>query len=80
MTNILVEGGAEILGSFLDACAIDEVHVFVAPRLLGGSAGRTPIGGLGAATIASALPVVETSVEVIEGDVLVHGRLVIGDW
>src|SRR5260370_1361222 len=45
MTNILVEGGAEVLGSFLDARAIDEIHVAIAPRLVGGGGARTAIGG-----------------------------------
>ncbi len=54
MTNILVEGGSEVLGSFLDAGAIDEVHVFIAPRLAGGSEGRTPVGGHGVDRIAEA--------------------------
>src|SRR5262249_29909909 len=29
MTNVLVEGGAAVLGSLLDADAIDEFHVFI---------------------------------------------------
>src|SRR5262245_22463526 len=41
MTNVLIEGGAEVLGSFLDADAIDEVHVFVAPLLVGGAEAHT---------------------------------------
>jgi diaminohydroxyphosphoribosylaminopyrimidine deaminase / 5-amino-6-(5-phosphoribosylamino)uracil reductase len=32
MTNLLVEGGAQVLGSLFDAELIDEVHVFVSPR------------------------------------------------
>ena len=31
-TNVLVEGGGHLLGSLLDARAIDEVHVFMAPN------------------------------------------------
>ena len=72
-TNILVEGGGELLGSFFDAGAIDEVHVFIAPRIVGGAAARTAIAGLGAARIADALSLGECQVEQIDGDVLVHG-------
>jgi len=35
MRRILVEGGAETLGRFLDAAAIDELHLMVAPIVLG---------------------------------------------
>ena len=46
MTNVLVEGGGRVLGSLLDARQIDEVHVFIAPKLVGGAAapssGRRP--------------------------------------
>ena len=58
MTNILVEGGAGLLGSFLDALAADELHVFVAPKLVGG-AGLAPVGGRGIASIADAMRLAE---------------------
>ncbi len=75
MTNILVEGGAEVLGSFLDARAIDEVHVFIAPRLAGGAHAKTPIGGRGMDRIADALSLVDWTMEAVEGDCYVHGRV-----
>jgi diaminohydroxyphosphoribosylaminopyrimidine deaminase/5-amino-6-(5-phosphoribosylamino)uracil reductase len=75
MTNILVEGGSAVLGSFLDARAIDEVHVFIAPRLAGGAAAKTPVGGRGVEKIAEALTLAEWQVEQVEGDVLLHGRV-----
>jgi diaminohydroxyphosphoribosylaminopyrimidine deaminase/5-amino-6-(5-phosphoribosylamino)uracil reductase len=74
MTNVLVEGGAAVLGSFLDAREIDEVHVFLAPRLAGGHDAKTPIGGRGVEKIAEALTLAELRVESIEGDVYLHGR------
>ncbi len=73
MTNVLVEGGAGVLGSFLDAREIDEVHVFIAPRLAGGTAAKSPIAGAGVEKIADALALAEWHVEMIEGDVYLHG-------
>lgn len=35
LTRLLVEGGAETLGRFLDAGAVDELHLMVAPIVLG---------------------------------------------
>ena len=54
MTNVLVEGGSAVLGTLLDLKAIDEVHVFVAPKILGGAGAPSPIGGAGRSTCACA--------------------------
>lgn len=75
LTNVLVEGGSALLGSFRDAGAIDEVHVFVAPRLLGGTAALTPVGGQGVERVADAMPLAEWEIERLGGDVLLHGRV-----
>jgi diaminohydroxyphosphoribosylaminopyrimidine deaminase / 5-amino-6-(5-phosphoribosylamino)uracil reductase len=73
MTNVLVEGGSRVLGSFRDVLALDEVHVFIAPSLVGGAAAVTPIGGTGADKIASALQLSDLRIEMLESDVLIHG-------
>jgi diaminohydroxyphosphoribosylaminopyrimidine deaminase/5-amino-6-(5-phosphoribosylamino)uracil reductase len=73
MTNVLVEGGAGVLGSFLDAREIDEVHVFLSPRLAGGLDAKTPIGGRGVERIADALALTEWGTQIIDGDVYLHG-------
>lgn len=73
LTNILVEGGAEVLGSFLDAAEIDEVHVFVAPMFVGGGAAKGPVAGLGVARLADALRLASWSVERLEPDLFLHG-------
>ena len=36
MTNVLVEGGGRVLGSFLDEGQVDAVDVFIAPIIEGG--------------------------------------------
>jgi diaminohydroxyphosphoribosylaminopyrimidine deaminase/5-amino-6-(5-phosphoribosylamino)uracil reductase len=74
-TNVLVEGGSEVHGSFLDAGAVDEVHVFIAPRLAGGTAARTSLGGHGAGRIADAVALDRWETESIDGDLYVHGWL-----
>ncbi len=73
LTNVLVEGGAEVLGSFLDTDAIDEVHVFIAAKLLGGKDAKTAITGAGRGRIADSLRLANTTVEVLDGDFYVHG-------
>lgn len=75
MTNILVEGGAKVLGALLDAGEIDEVHAFIAPKLIGG-AGPSPLRGDGRALMADALRLATPKVETIGEDVYVRGRVV----
>ncbi len=74
LTNVLVEGGATVLGSFLDADAIDEVHVFISPRLVGGHNAKNAVGGQGVERLAEALQLCQLRVEVIDEDLYVHGR------
>jgi diaminohydroxyphosphoribosylaminopyrimidine deaminase/5-amino-6-(5-phosphoribosylamino)uracil reductase len=78
-TNVLIEGGGEVLGAFRDARALDAVHVFLAPKLAGGAAARSPMSGQGVETIAQALAVEEWRVEMIEGDVYASGRVVLSE-
>jgi diaminohydroxyphosphoribosylaminopyrimidine deaminase/5-amino-6-(5-phosphoribosylamino)uracil reductase len=73
MTNVLVEGGSGLLGSFLDARAADELHVFIAPKLVGGDTAPSPGGGLGVAAMAEALRVVEFTAAPSGDDVYLHG-------
>jgi len=45
VVNVLVEGGGGVLGSFFDADLLDELHLFIAPKLIGG--GKPAFGGDG---------------------------------
>jgi diaminohydroxyphosphoribosylaminopyrimidine deaminase/5-amino-6-(5-phosphoribosylamino)uracil reductase len=75
VTNVLVEGGAEVFGAIFDADSVDEVHAFIAPRIIGGSA-APPCAGPGVATIADALNLSRPGVEQLGSDVHVYGRIV----
>ena len=75
MTNVLVEGGGRVLGSLLDARQIDEVHVFIAPKLIGGSQARIPLASEGIAQMSEVLFIDVPEMEQIGDDVYVHGRV-----
>lgn len=51
MSNVLMEGGGELLGAAFDAGLVDEAYVFVAPLLIGGNTVAGPLGGKGAAEV-----------------------------
>jgi 2,5-diamino-6-(ribosylamino)-4(3H)-pyrimidinone 5'-phosphate reductase len=55
MERLLVEGGGTLVAGLLDAGLVDELHLYVAPLLLGGAGGPTPVGGAGRHR-ASAIP------------------------
>jgi len=46
-TNVLVEGGAALLGAMFDQKLIDEVQTFVTPKLLGDAKGLSAVSGRG---------------------------------
>jgi diaminohydroxyphosphoribosylaminopyrimidine deaminase/5-amino-6-(5-phosphoribosylamino)uracil reductase len=46
-TNVMLEAGPGLLGAFFDGELIDEVHAFVAPKLIGGAIALSPVGGVG---------------------------------
>ena len=74
-TNLLVEGGAAVLGSFLDAGLVDEVHVFLAPLLLGGASAPTAVAGAGISKLAQATEVTRWHSQQIGSDHYLHGRV-----
>ena len=75
-TNVLVEGGAALLGSFLDEGLVDRVMVFVAPVLIGGRDAVSAVGGKGAAEVGQALRLLKASWRRVGPDMLLDGWLV----
>ncbi len=76
LTNVLVEGGGRLLGSLLDAGQIDEVHAFIAPKLIGGAKAPSPIAGEGLQEVAEALSLDSLEVRSVGGDVYLRGRVI----
>ncbi|HET7340086.1 MAG TPA: bifunctional diaminohydroxyphosphoribosylaminopyrimidine deaminase/5-amino-6-(5-phosphoribosylamino)uracil reductase RibD [Methylomirabilota bacterium] len=72
---VLVEGGAETHGAFLDAGVVDRVALFVAPLLLGGRAATGVAGGAGR-ELKSALRLGPLAVTLLGDDLLLEGDVV----
>lgn len=70
--SILVEGGGETLGNFVDSKIIDKVYAFHAPLIIGGE-NAISIGGKGAATIQNALKLKNISYKKFDDNFLTIG-------
>jgi diaminohydroxyphosphoribosylaminopyrimidine deaminase/5-amino-6-(5-phosphoribosylamino)uracil reductase len=75
VASVLLEDGPHLAGAFLDAGEIDEIRLFLAPLLLGGSAARDPLEGEGVERISEALRALTMSCESVGEDLLISARL-----
>lgn len=73
MTNVLVEGGGVVLGSFFDADQVDEVDVFVAPLIEGGDHARTPVRGRGRPLMSESVRLERVEHSIVDGDARIRG-------
>jgi diaminohydroxyphosphoribosylaminopyrimidine deaminase/5-amino-6-(5-phosphoribosylamino)uracil reductase len=72
MTNVLVEGGARLLGNLFDARAVDEVHVYIGPIIVGGAAGISAVLGAGLSQLADGGRLSRMTAEPFDGDIHIH--------
>jgi len=75
VSSVLLEGGPHLAGAFLDAGEIDELRLFLAPLLLGGSAARDPLEGMGVERISEATRALSFDCEGVGDDLLISARL-----
>lgn len=74
-TNVLLEGGGKLLGEAFHCDLINEVHAFIAPKLVGGTGALSPIGGEGVASMSTARQLRDATWREISGDLYLTGRL-----
>ncbi|MBY0401967.1 bifunctional diaminohydroxyphosphoribosylaminopyrimidine deaminase/5-amino-6-(5-phosphoribosylamino)uracil reductase RibD [Myxococcota bacterium] len=75
LTTVLVEGGGELAAALLRAELVDEVHWFLAPRLIGGD-GRAALGALALASLGQAISFDDLRVARSGPDLHLSGRVV----
>ena len=74
MTNVLVEGGGGLLGSFLAAGEIDEVHTYIGGRIVGGSEASGPVAGDGFKLLVDSPDFEIVDVQRLDNDVRIIAR------
>ncbi|MDX9862485.1 MAG: dihydrofolate reductase family protein, partial [Rhodospirillales bacterium] len=74
VASLLVEGGGELAAALLQANAVDEVELHIAPKLLGGRGSRTAVGGTDPTSLAEAFALVDRRIRRLGDDLLVRGR------
>jgi diaminohydroxyphosphoribosylaminopyrimidine deaminase/5-amino-6-(5-phosphoribosylamino)uracil reductase len=79
IVSLMVEGGAELAGSFLAGRFADELHVFVAPILLGPRGRAGAVDWAGPDTPQQAPRIATPAWELVGNDAYVHGPLVYPD-
>jgi diaminohydroxyphosphoribosylaminopyrimidine deaminase/5-amino-6-(5-phosphoribosylamino)uracil reductase len=73
--NLLVEGGGEVFGSFMDGKYVDRLELFVAPFIIGGSDAKSAIGGNGLDKLENAEKLLTMEIEQSGADTHISGRL-----
>jgi diaminohydroxyphosphoribosylaminopyrimidine deaminase / 5-amino-6-(5-phosphoribosylamino)uracil reductase len=73
--SLLVEGGAETLGTFFDQRLVNRFYFFYAPKILGGQQAPGMVGGQGIVHLGEAHIAKNLSVRRVGGDLLVSGYL-----
>jgi diaminohydroxyphosphoribosylaminopyrimidine deaminase / 5-amino-6-(5-phosphoribosylamino)uracil reductase len=63
ITSLLVEGGAEVNGSFLRARAVQKIVAYLSMKLVGGAGAPTPFGGPGLERMDEAVPLTDVEWE-----------------
>ena len=74
ITSVLVEGGSEVHGAFIDAGLAERVYAFIAPKIIGGKEAIGPIGGIGSTDMGKALQLHSVEYKQLGVDFLITGR------
>jgi len=69
--SILVEGGSLLNASLIEAGLVDRLHLFIAPKIIGGKDAVSPVGGEGIAWMKDAQRLEFVQIDNFSGDIMV---------
>jgi diaminohydroxyphosphoribosylaminopyrimidine deaminase/5-amino-6-(5-phosphoribosylamino)uracil reductase len=73
IASLLVEGGGELIASFLEEKLADKIILFLAPRLIGGKSAPSLFSGKGIAHLQESLRLHHISTFHLENDIIIEG-------
>ena len=73
--SVLLEGGAMLNWSALEAGIVNEVYAYMAPKLFGGADAKSPVAGMGVDHPDDAYHLVNQRIQQVGEDILIAGEL-----
>ena len=74
ITDLLVEGGGELVASLVENKLVDQFLFFIAPMIIGGRSAKTAVEGRGVNRIREALRLKNLSMRLFDGDILIEAE------
>jgi diaminohydroxyphosphoribosylaminopyrimidine deaminase/5-amino-6-(5-phosphoribosylamino)uracil reductase len=71
--SVLVEGGSEVAGAFIDAKLVDKVTFIMTPIVVGGKTAPVAVGGAGVSCLNSAMRLTDISLTHLDDDIELTG-------
>ena len=73
MDSILIEAGEQLNAALLEAKLVNKIRAYIAPKIIGGTNAKSPIGGYGATNMSEVINLKSMNVTHIENDFVVEG-------
>ena len=75
MDSILIEAGEQLNAALLEAKLVNKIRAYIAPKIIGGTNAKSPIGGYGASNMSEAINLKYMNVDYVENDFVVEGYI-----
>ncbi|MCX5678473.1 MAG: bifunctional diaminohydroxyphosphoribosylaminopyrimidine deaminase/5-amino-6-(5-phosphoribosylamino)uracil reductase RibD [Candidatus Omnitrophica bacterium] len=74
VTDLLVEGGGELVAGLVEKKLVDQFIFFISPKIIGGRDAKTAVEGTGVDKVADAVKLKNISIRMFEDDVMIEAE------
>jgi diaminohydroxyphosphoribosylaminopyrimidine deaminase/5-amino-6-(5-phosphoribosylamino)uracil reductase len=75
MDSILIEAGEQLNAALLEAKLVNKIRAYIAPKIIGGTNAKSPIGGYGATNMSEVINLKSMNFTHVENDFVVEGYI-----